>query len=272
MKPSANFTPAIVAALLLLIAGAQSAEAQSEPLDRLLDRTGVSVARFLDQLGDVHCSETVLQEKISLKGKTEEHLQSSYDYLLLTQFHGSEPLLYEARQAQREAHAKKNVSMLVTNGFATQLLVFHPYYQSSFTFERLPDVTMGGKTYVQVHFQHVKGRLSPAVLLLRGREYPLSLSGTARIDPETGAVVHISTELGAPMDDLGLKSFRTEVDYSAVSFPRNPKTYWLPQQATVEVNTARQHWKNQHRFSDYRLFSVNVEEKIDTEKLKAADQ
>jgi hypothetical protein len=272
MKRFANPRRAIVAAFVFVVTMAASAGAQNEPLDRLLDRAGVSVARFLDQLGDVHCNETVSQEKINLKGKTEEHLQSAYDYLLLTQFHGSEPLLYEARQAQREAHPKKNVSMLVTNGFATQLLVFHPYYQPSFTFERLPDASVGGKAYVQVHFQHVRGRITPAVLLLRGREYPLSLAGTARIDPETGAVVHIATELGSSMDDLGLKSFRTEVDYSAVSFPRNPKTYWLPQQATVEVNTARQHWKNQHRFSDYRLFSVNVEEKVDVEKLKATDQ
>lgn len=272
MKKRGHFNCGAVLVLVSIMAMARAACAQSEPLDRLLDRAGVSVARFLDQLGEVHCNETVLQEKINLKGKTEEHLQSSYDYLLLTQFHGSEPLMYEARQAQREAHAKKNVSMLVTNGFATQLLVFHPYYQPSFAFERLPDVTIGGKTYVQVHFQHVRGRLTPAVLLLRGREYPLSLAGTARIDPQTGAVTHISTELGASMDDLGLKSFRTEVDYSEVNFPRNPKSYWLPQQATVEVNTARQHWKNQHRFSDYRLFSVNVEEKVDMEKLKATDQ
>ena len=272
MNVFANPGRIVVAALVLVITKATNATAQSEPLDRLLDRAGVSVARFLDQLGDVHCNETVLQEKINLKGKTEEHLQSTYDYLLLTQFHGSEPLLYEARQAQREAHAKKNVSMLVTNGFATQLLVFHPYYQPSFSFERLPDASIAGKTYVQVHFQHIRGRLTPAVLLLRGREYPLSLAGTALLDAETGTVVRVSTELGAAMDDLGLKSLRTEVDYSAVSFPRNPKTYWLPQQATVEVNTARQHWKNQHRFSGYRLFSVNVEEKVDVEKLKATDQ
>ena len=246
--------------------------AQSESLDALLDRAGNNVTRFLDRLGDVHCNENVVQEKLNLKGKTEEREQSSFDYLVLTQFRGSEPLLYESRETQRAAKLRKNVSMLVTNGFATQMLIFHPYYQPSFSFERLPDAHINGKTYAQVHFQHVKGRLSPAVLLLRGREYPLSLAGTARLDPETGAVAHIITELGDSMEDLGLKSFRTEVEYAAVVFPRNPKSYWLPAQATVELNTARQHWKNVHHFSDYRLFSVNVEEKVDTDKIKSKDQ
>ena len=260
------------AALVACLLSARPAAAQSDSLDALLDRAGNSVTRFLDQLGDVHCSESVVQEKLSPKGKTEEREQSLFDYLVLTQFHGSEPMLYESRETQRAAKLKKNVSMLVTNGFATQVLIFHPYYQPSFTFDRLPDARINGKTYAMVHFQHVKGRLSPAVLLLRGREYPLSLAGVARLDPETGTVMHIATELGVSMDDLGLKTFRTEVDYAAVVFPRNPKSYWLPAQATVELNTARQHWKNVHRFSDYRLFSVNVEEKVETEKLKTTDQ
>jgi hypothetical protein len=259
----------LLAACLL---SSRSALAQSESLDALLDRAGNNVSRFLDKLGDVHCNEEVLQEKFSPKGKTEERVQSTFDYLVLTQFHGSEPMLYESREAQRAGHIKKNISMLVTNGFATQLLIFHPYYQPSFSFERLPDAHINGKTFIQVHFQHVKGRLSPAVLMLRGREYPVSLAGTARLDPETGAVRQIITELAVSMEDLGLRSFRTEVDYNAVTLLHDPKSYWLPAQATVELNTARQHWKNVHHFSEYRLFSVNVEENVDTNKLKAQDQ
>jgi hypothetical protein len=108
--------------------------------------------------------------------------------------------------------------------------------------------------------------------LLRGREYPLSLSGTARIDPITGIVEHIETDLGSTMEDLGLKGLHSEVDYSAVGFPPDAKTYWLPAQAVVEVNTAKQHWKNVHHFTNYHLFSVSTTESVDLDKLKAKDQ
>jgi len=259
--------------LFVLLPGfVRPAAAQSEPIDQLLDRAGHSVATFLEKLADVTCNEEVMQEKLNLKGKSEERVQSSFEYLVLPQNQGSEPVLFESRQALREAHARKNISLLISNGFATQLLIFHPYYQSAFTFERMPDLRVNGKTYAQIHFQHIKGRVTPAALLLRGREYPMSLAGTALIDPVTAEVERITTELGASMEDLGLKSFRSEVDYAPMDFPRSSKTYRLPAQATVEVSTARQHWKNVHRFTNYKLFSVSVEEKVDTEKIKTKDQ
>jgi hypothetical protein len=272
MKTS-NLHKRVAFLLLATCLGAgRSAAAQSGNLDQILSKAGVSVTKFLDKLADVKCNEDVLQEKISYKGKTEERVQTSFDYLVLAQNQGNEPVLYEAREAVKQAHVKKNVSLLVTNGFATQSLIFHPYYQSSFTFEQLPDVHVNGKTYAQVHFQHVKGRPTPAVLLLRGREYPLSLTGTARIDPANGTVEHVETDIGSGMEDLGLMNLRTEVDYASVAFAPDPRTYWLPAQATVEVRSAKQHWKNVHRFSNYHLFSVSVTESVDIDKLKAKDQ
>lgn len=257
-----------VAVLYMSMAGNFPVAAQNGSLDELLNRTGISVTRFLDQLGSVTCREEVLQEKFGPKGKTEERLQSSFDYLVLQQNQGSEPALYESRQAVQEAHSKKNVSLLVSNGFATELMIFHPYYQPSFTFERLADVTMNGKAYAQIHFLHVKGRPTPAALQLRGREYPMSLAGTALIDPATGMVERISTDLGISMEDLGLKSFHSQVEYAPVGFPQQAKTYWLPAEATVEVSTLKQHWKNIHRFTGYHLFSVSTTQEVDVDKIK----
>jgi hypothetical protein len=246
--------------------------AQSGSLDQLLNRAGTSVAKFLDQLSAVTCNEEVLQEKLSPKGKAEAHVESSFEYLVLLQSQSDEPMLFESRHLLHEAHAKKNVPLLISNGFATQLLIFHPYYQPSFRFERLADVQANGKTYAQVRFQHVKGRPTPAVLLLRGREYPISFSGVARIDSDSGVIEQITTELGGSMEDVGLKSLRSEVEYSQVGFPRDTKMYWLPAQATVEVNTPRQHWKNVHRFTSYHLFSVNVSQDVDVDKIKPKEQ
>ncbi len=257
--------------LLLCVVSAPSS-AQGPTLDQILNRTGATVNQFLTRLGDVKCNEQVIQEKFNLKGKTEERVESAYEYIVIAQNQGNEPMIYEAREAHKTGHIKKHVSLLISNGFATQLLVFHPYYQPSFTFDRLQDIHSGNRTFAQIHFQHVKGRPTPVALLLRGREYPLSLAGTAVIDPENGIVQHITTELGSSMEDLGLKSFRSDVEYASMAFPRESKTYWLPSQATVEVNTPKQHWKNIHRFSDYNLFSVSVSSEVNLEKLKSKEQ
>jgi hypothetical protein len=46
---------------------------------------------------------------------------------------------------------------------------------------------------------------STAVLLLRGREYPLDLEGLAWFDPQSGAIAKISAGLETSMEDVGLR-------------------------------------------------------------------
>ena len=75
------------------------------------------------------------------------------------------------------------------------------------------------------------------------------------------------------MEDLGLKSFHSEVDYEQIDFAQQGFTLWLPDEAVVEVRTQKQYWKNVHRFSAYHLFTVSTTTKVDLEKVKQkADQ
>jgi hypothetical protein len=147
----------------------------------------------------------------------------------------------------------------VTNGFSTFLLVFHPLYQQAFEFSRLADVEDGGKRLLKVQFRHVRGMRSPTALVLRGRTYPLDLQGTAWIDPDSGMIARIEAELGSNLEDLGLRVFRSEVRYAPVIISGGP--LWLPELATIVVETPRQHWRNIHSFTNYRRFSVSAEAK-----------
>jgi len=47
-----------------------------------------------------------------------------------------------------------------------------------------------------------------------------------------------------------------------VPFKGSKDLYWFPAQASVEVETPRQHWRNTHNFTDYKQFSVSTEEKV----------
>ena len=230
----------------------------------LLSRVQVQVADYLDQFSDVKCTEKVNQQKLTPNGKVELQRDSTYDYLVILTNAGGEVSLDESRLAVGEAAKadKKNRPLLVTNGFATLFLIFHTYYSQSFQFT-LGDVeTLSGHSYQKVSFQHIHGTRSPAALSLRGREYPLELSGIAWIDPQTATIAKIEMSVGNSMEDVGLKALRSEVAYAPVPFRDSPATYWFPSQATVEVETQRQHWRNTHTFSDYKKFNVSTEEKV----------
>jgi hypothetical protein len=237
--------------------------AQDHELDDLLNRASKQASLFLEQFSDVKCTEQVKQEKLNQDGKVERDAQSTYDYLVILSNTGGEMQLNESRLVIREAKAdKKGTSFLLTNGFATLFLVFHPYYSGNFQFTAQGDEVIDGQRFRKIEFHHVAGTRSLAALALRGRDYPLEISGTAWIDSATGNIAKIQATIGTTMEDVGLKTLNSEVIYAPIPFRDLREVYWFPARATVEVETPRQHWRNTHSFTDYKLFSVSTEEKV----------
>ena len=241
-----------------------TAAGSGEDMQNLLARTSQQVSALVDQFSEVKCTEQVTQEKFKKDGKTELKEQSSYDYLVSLTNSGGELSLDESRLPVHVAQPdkKKNTPLLVSNGFATLFLVFHPYYADSFEFTDLGAEDLNGHMLEKIKFKHVRNMRSPAALALRGREFPLELSGTAWIDPRTGNLAKIVAGMEQGLEDIGMKSFRSEVSFAPVPFRDVKEAYWFPLAATVEVETPRQHWRNTHRFTDYKRFSVSTEEKV----------
>ena len=240
-----------------------SASGATNSLPELLDRASNSVSAFLDTISEVNCTEHLTQEKIADNGKTIEKRESIFDYLVLLSNTGGEVNLVESRvAADSNKEASEKAPLLVSNGFSMLLLVFHPYYSGSFQFSVANGENDSGSALSKVNFRHIPGARSPAALAVRGREYPLDISGTAWIDPQTGVIEKIDAQIGTEMEDVGLRTMHCEIDYAPVSFRTAAGTYWLPAHATVEVESRHQHWRNTHVFSAYKRFSVNTKEQV----------
>lgn len=254
---------ALFATAGICFAGDVPTVTDSRKLIGLLNRTGEQTSAFLDEFSYVTCTEHVRQEKLGKNDKVELKEESTFDYLVILTDAGGELNLSETRTPLHEAKQDhKNTSMLLSNGFATLFLVFHPYYAHSFTFTLAGEEVSGGRTLDKVTFQHVLGMKSPAALALRGREYPLELSGAAWIDPQTGSIAKIEAGIGDTLQDVGLKSLHSEIDFVPLPFADSEVVYWFPKQASVEVETPRQHWRNLHQFTEYKKFSVDTDEKV----------
>jgi hypothetical protein len=250
------FRTTIYLLLLQCVGFGSNAPGSSEVLERVRKQ----VTGFLDLFSEVKCTETVAQKKLAKNGKVEYQEQSRYDYLLIAQSSDTDLNLQESRLEEQASTKKKNVPLLVTNGFATLLLIFHPYYQDSFEYLISSDEVFRGERARRILFRHIGGTRSPSVLVLRGREYPLELTGTAWVNPETGEIRRIQAQLQTNMDDLGLRVFKSDVIYLPITFRGMKAAPWLPAEANIEVQTARQHWQNIHRFSNYQHFAVSTEE------------
>lgn len=229
----------------------------------LIGRTQQKIGQYLDSLADLHCTELVTQEKLAANGHAEKTERAKYDYLIMMQGGKDDFQLNETRVAEsgKDKPAKISpVSMLVSNGISTALLIFHPYYRESFQFDIGPVQTTDSGNIVPVHFEQIPGRRAPAALALRGREYPLNLKGTAWINQESGDIVRIDAGLLNDMSDIGLRSLKVHVEYKAVTIGKSVSQIDLPATAVVDVTTPRQRWRNTHIFEAYKSFSADAEQ------------
>ena len=235
--------------------------AVSPSLDALA-RARKHVQEYFERFSDLTCKESVTQLVLNGSGRTIYRENSAYDYQFQTSQQNSIWKFNETRESRNPAFRDPARTLLVTTGFASLLLVAHPMYEASYEFEPDGAETIGEASYLRIRFKPIPGASSPASLRLRGRNYPLPLSGTLWIEPQSGAVVKIEATVDSGLSDIGLAGMHSEVHFALHQFHEQEETVWVPESATIDVETPRQHWRNLHRFTAYKRFNVNVHEEI----------
>jgi hypothetical protein len=230
----------------------------------LLDEAAKAAEREISALSSVACTETVIETKFNQKDKTEERRRQIFDYLILIDADGGDLAVTESRVEQggvRKAEAKP---LLASTGFATLMLILHPYYQNSFEFTDLGTMEENGRHWRRLGFEFVPGRRSPSLLRSGAREYPLAWSGEVHIDEATGRVGLVHASLGSQLEEIGLDSLDATVRYGPVAGQASQE--WLPEEAVVDLKTRHQHWRNVHTFTGYKRFEVTTTEKRETKQ------
>ncbi len=221
-------------------------------------RARLRVDKFFAAATNVVCTENVSQAVIGKNGKVNYSEDSVFDYQLQASPNSGSLKLVESRDTRKAAFRDSSRTLLITNGFTAMLLIMHPNYESSYTFNPAGQESMDGVTYFKINFKAIPGAASPAALQLRGHNYPLPLSGTIWIEPQSGAVAKLVASLDSSLSDLGLQGIRSEIHYAMIRFHDPDESYWMPTSAIIDVETPRQHWRNVHRFTNYKRFRATI--------------
>ena len=264
-----NLRPLALAGVLFLCPAAYAQAVPSEPPAppaakpvspemEAFERARQSVDKFFEQATNVVCTENVSQGIVGRNGKVDYREDSIFDYQLQTNANSGSLKLVESRDTRKAAFRDSSRTLLITNGFTAMLLVIHPNYESSYTFAAAGQESVDSVTYDKIDFKFVAGAASPAALQLRGHNYPLPLSGTIWIQPQSGAVAKLVATLDSSLSDLGLTGMRSEIHYALVRFHDPDESYWMPISAIIDVETPRQHWRNIHRFTGYKRFRATI--------------
>ena len=239
--------------------------ADQKELDPILNSVGTTVAQFFANFPNTSSVEQIHQEKLRRKDKVGTTLDQKFRYLCFAPAETFGPRFEEYRSDLAGSQAVPQGlgdGYMLTSGFASVSLLFHPVYQSQSEFRFLGRQRVNGRDAYVIAFaqQPAKARLN-GTFNSGSTSMPTFSQGLAWIDPQSYEVIRLRTDLLRTLPEMNLETETTDITYGEVHFRDLPMGFWLPQEVTVSVDWNGKHLRNQHRYSEFKVFSVAATEK-----------
>ena len=244
--------------------------ASQEQLASILRAVGENVAAYFRNFPNTGSLEQIHQEELRGKGKVAQTQDQEFRYLCLTPAEAWGPGFREYRTdlsgTERSPQGLTDGFML-TSGFASASLIFHPAYQPEATFRYLGHQKVNGRdTFVIAFAQRpAKARVYAAFKLGQTSTTILS-QGLAWVDSGSHQIIRLRTDLLKPLPEIKLERETPEIDFGEVHFKGMAEGFWLPRQVTVTVGWNGKHLRNEHQYSEFKLFNVGFTQKIGNPK------
>jgi len=235
-------------------------------LDSILSAVGRTVAEFFRNFPNTSSLEQIHQEKLRRKQKVGTTLDQKFRYLCFTPTNAWGPGFDEYRvdsAGVRVYPQGLQDGFMLTSGFASASLVFHPTYQSQTAFRYLGRQKVSGRdTYVIAFAQQPGKARFYGIFRIDANVVTTFSQGLAWVDSESYEITRLRTDLLVPLSEVNLERETTEIALGEVHFKGIAEGFWLPEQVTVTVDWNGKHLRNEHRYSEYKLFHVEATEKI----------
>jgi hypothetical protein len=152
---------------------------------------------------------------------------------------------------------------MLTSGFASASLLFHPIYQPQAAFRYLGRQKVNGRDTHVIAFAQQPGKARfCGTFKIDGTDRTTFSQGLAWVDSESYEITRLRTDLLVPLSEVNLERETTEIALGEVHFKGIAEGFWLPQQVTVTVDWNGRHLRNEHHYSEFKLFHVEATEKI----------
>jgi tetratricopeptide (TPR) repeat protein len=236
-----------------------------ETLPEILRRVGQSVDGFIQSLPNTSSREEIREEILDRNGKVRDTIEEKYLYLMLIR---PEELPEGTRELRtRDEYLTANAAALkkgfmITSGFICSSLNFHTSHQTGSTYRLLGRQTIDGRpAYVVAFAQRPETAKRVGRFVVDGKSVPVLVQGVAWFDSENNHILRMRTDLLKQPPNSRLKRQTTVIDFAEVRFKELPAALWLPREVTVTVEWKGRVFRNFHRYTDFRLFNVEIEER-----------
>jgi hypothetical protein len=152
---------------------------------------------------------------------------------------------------------------LATEGTPGLVLVFHPAYARDFDMKCEGLGSWQNQPAWQVRFERRTDRQNyMSNVVVGGRTYSIRLRGRAWILADSYQVARLETDLADAVPAIRLRLQHMNVEYRPVVFPGRQLELWLPSSAELYMDFVGRRFYRRHSFSEFTLFSVDVDQQF----------
>jgi Tetratricopeptide repeat len=241
-----------------------------DSLKPILTAVGKNIAALFRGFQNSTSVEAIHQERLGHNGKVSGSIDGKFRYLCLMPSDPGIPGFSEYRQnldPDEGLPGGLEQGYMLTSGFASAALIFYPAYQSGSQFRYLGRETVDGRETYVIAFAQIPMKAELVGNFRSGNNSaPTFEQGLAWIDTQNDQIIRLRTDLLRPLPQVRLKEETTQIDYHEVYFKKLAQSFWLPKDVTVTVDWRGKKLRNEHEYSDFKLFQVADSEKIKNPK------
>jgi tetratricopeptide (TPR) repeat protein len=235
--------------------------------DEVVERTGQSVNRQLENLEKFLATEHIQHEEINSKGEVTEIRDKNFQYMVFTE-HSKDGLVFLDERRDGGANTDAFPTSLATVGLVSLGVdVFHPGFAKALKFNCEGLGQWRGKAAWILHFEQNQGMKSYLRLWeTKTKTVEVPLKGRVWVAAGSYNVLHVESDLREPMKDLELTRDHLSIDYGPVTFSNGSSELWLPWYADMYLELHGKRYHHSHTLTNFSLFSVETNNTIGAPK------
>jgi len=235
--------------------------ASQELLPSILQKVGANVTILFSSFPNVTSREEVTEQRVTAAGAMNDEIYQEFRYLALA---GPDKINVGFQEYRTDSKGRPlqrqglDRGYLITEGFVSLPLYFHPTYQHDSVFRYLGQEAIGKQSSEVVAFAQTASTHRKEKFIINGDSSSVLTQGVAWIDPTNNQIVRMRTDLRAPEPEIKLDSQTTRIKFGEVRFKGGSLGLWLPREVEVETHCYGTIFRNTRSYSQFKLFSVQT--------------
>jgi hypothetical protein len=235
-------------------------------LPDVLEKAGQRIVELVENVDRFTATEVLVHQDVDRSGRMGHPVTLKFDYLVSIK-EGRDGLLGVDELRNRSHSLERFPSHIATTGTPSLVLIFHPRYINDFRTKCEGLGEWHGQPAWQVRFEQRADRPNHICsFIVNGAMYNAHLRGRAWILADSSQVARLETDLKESIPKIRLRLNHESIEYRPVSSSNNHLQLWLPSSTELYMDFRGRRFYRKHSFTDFKIFSVDLQFQISDPK------